>query len=216
MSSAEGLHKHAFWLYGVIIGLAIKAALEIVVKHLISPPVGLPRDASTEAARLIVFLVLIIQFYLGSVVFYDKVYENPEDPEKFKGANYAVDFLFGLIHFLFFFGWSLTIDTHSGHLRLFPLGLAFILLYDFIWLIASLNYPTRNNIARWTFVNFGTVVLAIAIYYITLSVYNNDDRTAERIAYIPVILVSIVDIVGMITNREIIADLFRKLFSHQA
>src|SRR5258708_36586817 len=113
MNTSEGLRKQSFWLYGVIVGLAIKESLETVVRHLISPPPGLLHDTLPESSRLLVFLFLIIQFYLGAVWYFDEVYENPETAKDYTDKNYAVDFLFGLIHFLFFFAWALSIDTIS-------------------------------------------------------------------------------------------------------
>jgi len=223
---SEGLRKHAFWLYGVIIGLAIKDALEIVIGHLMVPPNGSMRDAVPETMRLLVFLLTAIQFYLGSVWFFDKFYDapqplplNPDDNSvsRSRNTNYAIDFLFGLFHFLIFFGWAISIDTHQGHLHIFPVLLLVILLYDGLWCWACKGRVTYNEIRKWAFVNLGVVITVIAVYSATYLILilvdiqtgNGDPmrhRIAEAVAMIPVLIVAGVDVIGMITDRQIIAD----------
>jgi hypothetical protein len=231
---SEGLRKHAFWLYGVIIGLAIKDALETVGGHLMIPPGGAlsMRDSIPETVRLLVLLLTSIQFYLGSVWFFDKFYERnqaaPLGVNNIASANppsYALDFLFGLFHFIIFFGWALSIDTHSGRLRVFPILLIIILVYDSLWCRACKGLDTYTEIRKWTYTNYGVVVFAIAIYAVTYLIAllvelwklppGNFDfwardpirhRVAEVVAMIPVLIVSGIDIVGIVTDRQLIAD----------
>lgn len=221
---SEGLRRHAFWLYGVIIGLALKDGLETVVGHLIVPPDGSMRDAIPETIRLLVFILTAIQFYLGSVWFFDKFYERgprgilgkPASPTE---PSYAVDFLFGLFHFLIFFGWALAIDTHAGHLHLFPALLLTILLYDTLWCRACKGLDTYTEIRKWTYTNVGVVIAAVGVYAVVYLVALgievkyalalNDPirhRIAEGVAMIPILIVAGIDILGIITDKQLIAD----------
>jgi hypothetical protein len=235
---SEGLRKNAFWLYGVIVGLAIKHALETVLGHTLDPSVhiylepglNLPNvlrylDGGTEVARLLVFLFTIIQFYLGSVWYFDKFYETPTT--EYDNAQYATDFLFGLAHFLFFFWWALSIDTHSGYLRIFPALAVLILVYDVVWCWACKggNKQRYFEIRKWALVNVGVLALAILVYFLAYHIAKNSfkvegrpirHRIAEVSAFVPVMAFSIVDMVGMIIGKQIIADLVIKAFRTSA
>jgi hypothetical protein len=231
---SEGLRKNAFWLYGVIVGLAIKHALETVLGHGLDPSVHiylepgltLPAaltylDGGTEVVRLLVFIFTIIQFYLGSVWYFDKFYETPTSD--YDNAQYATDFLFGLAHFLFFFWWALSINTHTGYLRVFPVLAFVILMYDAVWCWACKggNEDRYFEIRKWTLVNVGVVVVAIGVYLLAYHLAKNwfkvegpplRHRIAEVSAFVPILLFSIVDMVGMIIGKQIIADLVIKAF----
>jgi hypothetical protein len=138
---SEGLRKHSFWLYGLILGLSIKTALDIVGPHLIDPPHASYKDAGLETLRLCTFLLTSIQYYLGSVRFFDQYYEARPNLTPKESQGYAPDYLFGLAHFILFFGWSISIDTHRGHLRLFPILMVLVLTYHVLVLGQS---RTRN------------------------------------------------------------------------
>ncbi|HJP91561.1 MAG TPA: hypothetical protein VJ875_06370 [Pyrinomonadaceae bacterium] len=230
---SEGLRKNAFWLYGVIVGLAIKHALETVIGHMLDPSVHIYLqpgvtltkrlaylDGGTEVVRLAVFLFTIIQFYLGSVWFFDKFYEG--ESVAYENNEYATDFLFGLAHFLFFFGWALSINTHSGYLRVFPILAIIILLYDSVWCRACKgrgNQQRYFEIRKWTLVNVGVVGLAVLTYLLAIHIAKNyfdvqrspiRHRIGEVAASVPILAFSVVDIVGMIIGKQIIADLVIK------
>lgn len=223
---SEGLRKHAFWLYGVIVGLAIQQALQTVVGRLIVPPPGakLFPSAILNVIRLPVFLFTILQFYLGSVWFFDKFHEDSSGQNY---SNFAVDFLFGLVHFIVFFAWAMSIDTNRGPIRVFPILMIFILLYDLLWCRACRGRASYSEIRKWTYVNIGVVIGVIALYAVTylglvginalewgrphwlVRAANHDmarHKIAEGLAVIPVLIVSTVDIIGMITGKQIIAD----------
>jgi hypothetical protein len=110
-------HDHAFWIYGVIVALAIREALSTVIPHTIpilaqSQITSQPEPKNQlilEAMRLVLFLAMTIRFYLGSCRYFDQVYCADDSAVKFPHANYSMDFVLGLIHFLLFFTWSETL-----------------------------------------------------------------------------------------------------------
>ena len=108
----KAIYKHAFWLYGVIIGLAIKQAFEAVVPHWIHPSADLPHVDYTlylELLRFFTFLFLTIRFYLGSAYYFGLVHEAANADQEFPRRNFATDFVLGFLHFLGFVLLALTI-----------------------------------------------------------------------------------------------------------
>jgi len=71
MANGDGLHKHAFWLYGVIVGLAVKEALVSTVPDILTPTE--PKwESIIDFSRLVVFVFFITRFYLGSAYFFEE------------------------------------------------------------------------------------------------------------------------------------------------
>lgn len=206
-----GLHKHAFWLYGVIVALAIQKALLAVVPDVFAAfqthPAH-PENLRLESYRLIVFLVVTIRFFLGSVAFFEDAYESDDADAVYPIKNYARDYVFGLIHFLFFFAWSMSIDA-EGPLRLFPILMALILFYDIPWYFAGRKYDTKRRMKLWAVLNALTLVLAWALYSTAMAA-GKDSRAAQAWAFIPVIVISILDIAEIIGRKEI----FKKWIGH--
>src|SRR6185295_4348586 len=104
MAAHQPLHKHAFWLFGVLVGLAIKDALEATVPHLVEfshikdllTPLQLLQPQSGDGlypdlARLVLFLILIVRFYLGSVFYFGDVYGDEDHPQEVKVKIGAID-----------------------------------------------------------------------------------------------------------------------------
>jgi hypothetical protein len=211
----EGLHKHAFWLYGVIVGLSIEEALKAVVPHFTSPPEQPPRAVLLDGARLLVFLVLIIRFYLGSGIFFDVAYASADADRRFPKKNYALDFLTGIIHFLFFFGLAIAIDAHANPLWLFPSLVGVILFYDLLWFIVCREYDTRRLMKMWMAVNLGTLGVAALFYLIAITSYT-PPVTAELIAYIPILFVSAIDLGEMVRGRPIFARWLAALIDQES
>ena len=139
--------QHAFWLYGVIVGLALKSALETSVPHLINPPrlitellrageqVPLQHALLSypEVLRLGIFLALTIRFTTGSAFYFAEVWESASADIDYPRKNYGLDLILGFVHFLFFFCLALTIDFHTSPIHWFPLFIGIILIYDAIW-----------------------------------------------------------------------------------
>jgi hypothetical protein len=87
--------------------LAGEDVTEIHLAHII-------RSATTESwaalpavGRLVLFLILIIRFFLGSAVYFDEK-KYVADRQRF-----LVDFTSGLLHFLFFYALAVSIPVHA-------------------------------------------------------------------------------------------------------
>ncbi len=202
------LHKHAFWLYGVIAGLAIKEALTVVVPHILSclPPEACsdPRYnralAVAELHRLLVFLIVIVRFYVGSAFFFESAHLSLPDIEP---RNYAKDFLSGIFHFVMFFVWAFSIDVLAPRgLWLFPAILAIILFYDILWYCFSHHLRNHNLLIFWLAINIVTLVGGSVLYLVTRSVFTSLPTLAEEVALWVVILASLEDLRVMLTGTE--------------
>jgi hypothetical protein len=202
MAQEEGLHKHAFWLYGVIVGLAIKESLIGVLPQFFSKTAR-PYEHLLEGVRLFVFLILITRFYLGAVKYFDDAYACGE-ADSYKTKNYLIDFLIGFFHFLFFFALAISIDVHERPERLFPLLLIGILVYDLPWLLINWYNDTYHLIKLWAFVNLGTLVVG-SFTYLGFRSLGYSRGTSEIAALCWVLIVSLVDIAEMISRQEIFA-----------
>jgi hypothetical protein len=217
-------HNHAFWMYGVIVGLAIREALTRVVPHAVPLianalpgavdaaqllPIQ-PHHKALEAIRLITFLAVIIRFYLGAGIYFDEVYCADTAASMYpKPKNYGVDFLSGMIHFIFFFAWSETLIGHErfAHgLSGFLLVLGIILLYDIVWWIVSVKYSTKVTIRVWAVLNAGT----FAIAYLILLFFNAfawfTDNTNEILALVPVGIMTVFDFGEMFGKKNPVTD----------
>jgi hypothetical protein len=203
MPDNDGLHKHAFWLYGVIVGLAIREALTKNVPHIISPPEGPWWATAQDGVRLLLFLILIVRFYLGSAYYFEEAHVAP-GATAFSKKNYFVDFLFGLAHFIIFFGWGLSIDFHSGHNYYFLLGLLGILLYDVVWFWLCRKYETRHLIKLWVALNVFTVIISL-LFFLIMKLVTDNHALMEVVALIPVFVFSIIDIVELTSGRRFFA-----------
>jgi hypothetical protein len=211
----KSIHRHAFWLYGVLVGVAIKEALETGVSHLVNPDrlthdlthlqvaINFPDSQvglGPEIIRITVFLVLIVRFYLGSAFFFGAAYESETAGEIFPITNYAADFIFGFIHFVSFVILALLIDIHITPIHNFPYLVGFILIYDIFWCASSFRRSTVKLIVWWMLVNVVTALSGAVIYLILEFRYGNV-LMAEKYAFCLVIIVSLLDIGLMMAKR---------------
>lgn len=203
----NGLHRHAFWLYGVVVGLAIREALTAVLPHLITPPFENRWESLQEGLRLSAFLILITRFYLGSGYFFDTTYKADSTV---KNTNYGLDFLFGSIHFILFYVAAVAIDIHTKPQLLFLILISAVLLYDLVWYYASAEYDTRHELKLWAFYNAVTFIVAGFVYLLVLQ-FHRPVGEAEGFAMVIVILASWWDVVGMMQERSFIRDALTRL-----
>lgn len=202
------LRVQSAWLYGVIVGLAIRESLSGVIPQITSPKHDFATWILTlEALRLVVFLVTIIRFFLGSILYFSEVHIVPK-------PFYGIDFLVGIVHFVMFFAWATTITdvAHrepSGLSHFGTLGTA-ILLYDIVWLCACWKSPNRPEIMPWTIINAVTTVCCGFVFFIP---WGPDFVFKEQVAIIFVALVGTIDIAGMLSGRRFIEDAIASIFS---
>lgn len=214
MAEEKAIHKHAFWLYGVIVGLAIKAALETTVSHFINPDklehelrligLGISFPDSEigllpEAIRLTVFLVLIVRFYFGSAFYFGAAYESASCETDYPTSNYGIDFIFGFFHFISFVVLALMIDIHTAPIWWFPALVCFILVYDGVWYLSSMGQSTREMIFWWMVMNLLNASISAALYFALRGAAG--PIAAERWALSLVILISFIDIGMMMKKR---------------
>ena len=235
MAAHKPLRQHAFWLYGVLVGLAIKAGLEGALPHIIqfnnlAEVLTQQQLARPEAqygfypdlVRLILLLILIVRFYLGAAYFFGDIYPDKEpsaEPTSEQtGAetndektNYALDFISGFAHFLAFVILGLTIDVHTTRVSWFPVVLCFILLYDALWWVFSLPYnKTRRIIKWWAIVNAVNVGASLVIF-LALLIFGVSNINAELWAYSMVLFVSAYDIGAMLKGRPYFQSIKQQL-----
>lgn len=227
MSDEKFIHKHAFWLYGVLVGLAIKQALETSIPHLIAPARLAAEFARTgqalnfphtelfypEILRLTVFLALTIRFYFGSVYFFGTAYEAENADTKYSQKNYGSDFIFGFLHFISFVILALTIDLHSSPVHWFVYVVAFILLYDAVWYGFTYKQATSKLIFWWMLVNVGNALFSAVLYFI-IDRSTHNPIWAEIWALWPVLIVSVFDIGWMMNKRPFFAPIARTAPRH--
>ena len=207
---SHDFHKYVFWLYGVIIGLVIKDAISKTLPHILMSSDMEPKGSFTEAARLFVTLFLVIRFYLGSAIYFEDTYYNSENNMQLSGKDYMFDFLFGFIHFLFFFGLVETIDVHNRPARAFLIMLAVILLYDIIWYLICRKRDHKRLVLMWTGVNVFTCILGGLIYFMS-TYFHMSELHSQAIALIPVVIFSIIDMAELVTGKRIISSWLTKM-----
>jgi hypothetical protein len=204
----EGIHRHAFWVFGVIVGLAIQQVLTDLVPHLFAPPHETFFFEFHEGVRLFLFLIMITRFYLGSAQFF----EDAHATEKYQRRSYPMDFLFGFFHFIIFFVWAVSINPHKMPPELFRWMLWVILGYDAVWYMACRQYDTRHLMKLWTALNALTLVLSVMAFYV-MQAAGFSQQSAEEVAFIPVFAASLVDFMELVTGRPMfkkwLADLIR-------
>src|SRR2546427_5006989 len=104
MAVHKPLHKHAFWLFGVLVGLAIKDALEATIPHLVdfahiqefltAQQLRQPQAYYSfypDLARLVLFLILIVRFYVGSTYYFGDVYGDENQRNRDLSSNKVLD-----------------------------------------------------------------------------------------------------------------------------
>jgi hypothetical protein len=152
---AKQLREQMFWIYTVIVGFSLRQVMVDVLPRVLpfgfvdpTQAVAQGDDWWLEFLRLVVFLMMITRFFLGSVVFF----KNAE-------TAYKRDVFVGYLHFLVFFAWSLTLKSPfvwSG-LSAFLFVLAIILLFDYLYW-GSESWTPKSYIRVWAARNLSTLI----------------------------------------------------------
>jgi hypothetical protein len=203
------LHGQMFFLYGAIVGLAIREAFSRVGPSLVSflSSNTEPWKMHLEGARLAVFFFAISTFYVGSVAFFDKVHSE-DSSTSYPRSKYAYDFWFGLIHFVLFFLCAITINdfarTKAGF-SLFLIYLACIFLYDLFWLVINWNQDTFEEIKVWAWSSAVTVFLAWVAFLVAKHVFGKNEVIAEYASLAIIGAYLIVDLAELLTGNQYIS-----------
>lgn len=202
MTKEKESRYSAFWLYGILVGLAIKEALERVVPHLIEPidVSAAPRSLYLEVLRLTVFLCLIIRFYLGTQYYFSIAYESESSDQAYPIKSYTADFVFRFLLFVVFLILSFTIGSHQGSPRLFSVLVFFILSYDLLWFSFSFRQDTSRLVFWWMLVNLMNAFVS-AVIYLTVDLFTGSITRAEIWALFPIIGISLLDLGWMMARR---------------
>lgn len=214
--------KHALWIYGVIVGLALRDSITLFFPH--DRTTASSYHEFLEFTRFLIFIFIACRFYLGAARYFEEVHSPTTDATKFPDAReiFGLDFLVGLFHFLFIFGLSGTIIRHD--IWAFGLTPAFVLLlgilcYDVIWWIVSAKSSTRNLIGTWTALNLVTAISSFIVFVLVRAAYYRFDSSvvetasisAELAAFVPVIYFGAWDFKALIKDVDCFPPWLRHL-----
>ena len=209
------LYDQSFWLYTVIIALAIRQVLiEIIprfLNHFFTTAFPLPTPELNPSAfwielvRSLVFLIVITRFYLGGVLVFAELTQKSGGPPK----GSWVHVLTGFIHFLLFFAWAYTpfIAAAIGRVSLFVCVLILILLWDVAWYWLSPK-GQRASIRPWLYRNLRTVIYMLIAFVSTLliafvsTLWLLSPQTQEMVMLLLVLVISFEDFREMFTKRQ--------------
>jgi len=202
------LYDQSFWLYTVIIALAIRQVLIEIIPRLLNyfftTELPLPTPETLQASsfyielfRSVVFLIVITRFYLGGVLVFAKLTQNPDGPPK----GSWVHVLTGFIHFLLFFGWAYTpfITAVIWRVSLFVCALILILLWDVAWFFLSPE-DQQSDVKPWLFRNLRTFIGMVILFFATL--WFLSAQTQEVLMLLLVIIISVEDFREMFTKQK--------------
>jgi hypothetical protein len=216
MEQRNALQAQAFSLYAVVVGLAIREGLVRVIPRLtlssdVPPLPPLPSwQQLLYTFRLIVFLTVAIRFFLGAVHYFNSVHFDAQANERYKHKSFGLDFLIGLVHFLFFFAWATTITdperAHAAGGSHFVGLCVVILLYDLVWLLVCWRYDSAAEIKLWCAINLGTCVLVAVAFFGLHEIFAADAVLREQLSMAIVLLVSLIDIAEIVNGRSYIAN----------
>jgi hypothetical protein len=209
-------HKEFFWIYGVLVGLAIREALTQTLHHTFSiPALDSAWILHIEIWRTVLFILMIVRFYVGAVVFFSGVYgaSSPQTQN-----NYYLDFLMGFTQFVLFYAWSVTIFSYSRSAKGFSyyLDVLFIiLLFDLLWFVFNMRNDTAQTIKVWTIVNSLTALVSYACFIAAAKIFDIDVQVSEEIALVPVGIASLLGLTENVSGIPVFVKLLQAVMPKQ-
>ena len=202
------VYKASFWVYTVIIGLAIREVLVDVLPRIFA--VFQPSSPSTlghapepalwlAIVRGLVFFVMVTRFHLGGALVLSSLTSDDRVPSRGSGVNVFT----GFIHFLLFFAWALSVDSTAQWLglSLYVWILMAILLFDVLW------YPLAPNeekplIKPWMYRNVRTAVY-VALFLIPIRLCaQGEGPISVLLALSAVVAVSVKELVEIFGRKD--------------
>lgn len=199
------VYKQAFWVYTVIIALAIREVLADVLPRVFAYFQATPAASSGQAPepafwleliRSLAFFIMITRFHLGGTLVLHRLNEQPSLP-----ARSGFQVLTGFVHFLLFFAWALMVPRTAQALQisLFMWILLLILLWDLPWYLLSPS-SERAVIKPWMWRNLRTAIEIVAIY--ALFRWLTNEAIAELVPLVWVGVVSLKELCEVFAKKE--------------
>jgi hypothetical protein len=160
-------------------------------------------------AKLMVFLIMIIRFYIGSGQYFEEAHCSIEADKNFIRKSYSADFMFAMFHFLLFSVWAMSLEA-GVQATFYTMLLWVILLFDLVWYLCCRSYDTKHLMKLWTVFNLATFVSAALVFF-ALSYFGFTKFTSELAALIPVLIASVIDMIELITGRPLVKAFFANL-----
>jgi hypothetical protein len=221
------LQKQTLWLFGVLVGLAIKEALTDVYDHAVAGEHIL--GGWVESIRLFVFLLIAVRFYLGAVTYYYNVYGADNADTEYPQKSFRLDFLFNFGHFVFVCLLGLSAIAHESNWWMFIVLVVVVLGYDLPWYIASRKLSTKLAIRLWMTVNVVTIFIGGVFWAIPAGIFlflnRGDDALrgtltygqlacCEATALIPVVVFSVIDLASILGKESAIEKWLAEALPH--
>lgn len=151
------LQRHAFWFFGVLVGLGIKEVLTGLGPELLTRIGQETWPLVLSGLRLLVCVFMGLRLLFGAAVHFDDIQDEAAE-------QHRRDFLSGSVHFLLFVFMCLSASLDETEPFLYLLSAT--LLYDFLWW-ATCGFKLSENTKRirhWALWNFGTFLFAGLVY----------------------------------------------------
>ncbi len=208
MEKVEGARAHALLLYGVIVGLCIRDALSGTLPNILAPgaagPTGTVFPVFPETLRLVAFLTMVVRFYMGAAAY----------AAKCKDHEYKLDLFFGILHFILFYAWSISIPLQGSSGHWFRDILMVILGYNMLWWLVRHRVVGRPiyMVRLWTLVNALTALMIFSLFSLLRSL-NWTTNDAEGVVLILLIVISWIDLSEIIQYSDHSKGLFSRIFA---
>jgi len=210
----KSLHLSSQWLYGTIVALAIRESLTRTIPHNIATKAHDGWTMLLEGLRLMLYLAMVIRFYFGSIHYFSSAYTETRPVEQYADRRYEVDFFVGLFHFILFFAWATTVDTHTRWWKIgispYMAFLGGVLIYDLWWAVMTWGFTAVPKVSRWACINVLTFVGCLLVVLVGF-ISGADTMAVEEFCYVPVAIATVIDLRELATGKEITKGWFKKL-----
>lgn len=200
----DALRSQTLWFYTLLGGFGIKKAAETVFPDLwsFSSSVG---DVYA-VFRFIVYFLLTVRFILGAVLYFDR------DLIADRRA-WLLDFVAGLAHFILLFTCAYQVNEAEivRHLSSFQIAVSAVLMWDLLWWLICRDTIGRDQVRYWAAINTASVVLMVALSFGLSIGLGVPGAVARAISLTAILAVSLIDIIGMALQRELIAEWLQAL-----
>lgn len=194
--NGSNLHKHCFWVLTTLLGFSLREALAGLFLK------GYTRDIGTwtlELFRVGTLTATVIAFLLGAARYFEDQASKDAGAQQSQSedVSYVLDLALAVLHFAAVFILATLCTTHDQtHQKVssFGVALAFVLVYDLLWVWLSPS-AGQNDLAReWAGINCQIVVVSGFIFFLLRYGFTLDPYSSEEAALLPAILGRVLDV----------------------